>query len=103
MVEKIDSKKFEEVKNNGNIVIDFSATWCGPCMMLAPVMEEVSEELKNTASFYNIDVDENNALAMSFGISSIPAIVVMKNGEPVGATIGFQGKEELKSFITSKL
>ena len=59
MVKKISQEEFEQVKNDDIAVIDFSAEWCGPCKMLAPVMEEVSEELGDSASFYNIVVDEN--------------------------------------------
>ena len=80
MVKKISKNEFEQVKNDEIAVIDFSAEWCGPCKMLAPVMEEVSEEFGDSVSFYNIDVDEN-----------------------VDMQIGFQPKDGVVSFIKSHL
>ena len=62
MVKKINSSEFEQVKNNKAIIVDFSAEWCGPCKMLAPVMEQLSDEITDV-EFYNIDVDENPDLA----------------------------------------
>ena len=63
MVKKISQEEFEQVKNDDIAVIDFSAEWCGPCKMLAPVMDEVSEELGDSVSFYNIDVDQHGYCA----------------------------------------
>ena len=76
MVKKISQEEFEQVKNDDIAVIDFSAEWCGPCKMLAPVMEEVSEELGDSVSFYNIDVDQNMDIAQQYRIVSIPALLV---------------------------
>ena len=65
MVKKINSSEFEQVKNNKAIIVDFSAEWCGPCKMLAPVMEQLSDEITDV-EFYNIDVDENPDLAREY-------------------------------------
>ena len=80
MVKKISKNEFEQVKNDEIAVIDFSAEWCGPCKMLAPVMEEVSEEFGDSVSFYNIDVDENMDIAQMYKIVSIPALILLKKG-----------------------
>ena len=64
-------------------VLDFNATWCGPCKMLGPVLEEVSNEMADKAAFFGIDCDENPQLAAQFGVSSIPCLVVLKNGKMV--------------------
>ena len=103
MVKKISEKEFAEVREKEVAVIDFSATWCGPCKMLAPVLEEVSEELAGSVAFYNIDVDENPDLAQQYNITSIPALVVLKNGDKQDVQVGFQPKEAIFSFIESHI
>lgn len=103
MVKKISQEEFEQVKNDDIAVIDFSAEWCGPCKMLAPVMEEVSEELGDSVSFYNIDVDQNMDIAQQYRIVSIPALLVLKKGEKIDMQIGFQPKDGVVEFIKKHL
>lgn len=103
MVQKITTKEFDEVKTKSVAIIDFSANWCGPCKMLAPVLEAVSEELGDKVSFYNVDVDENPDLAMQFRIVNIPALIMLKGGEKVAMQVGFQPKEGIMEFINSQL
>lgn len=103
MVKKISEKEFEQAKEKEIAVIDFSAEWCGPCRMLAPVLEEVSEELRDTVTFYNVDVDENPDLAQSFGITNIPALILLKKGRKESMQVGFQPKERISSFIRSQM
>ena len=103
MVKKISQEEFEQVKNDDIAVIDFSAEWCGPCKMLAPVMEAVSEELGDSVSFYNIDVDQNMDIAQQYRIVSIPALLVLKKGEKVDMQIGFQPKDGVVEFIKKYL
>lgn len=94
MVKKISQNEFEETKS-GAAVVDFSATWCGPCKMMAPVLEQLSEEFEGKIKFYNVDVDENQELAEQYGITSIPALLIMQDGEKKDMQIGFQPKETL--------
>ncbi|MCR5743001.1 MAG: thioredoxin [Lachnospiraceae bacterium] len=101
MVNVIKNNDLTAAKASKFAVIDFSATWCNPCRMLAPVLEQVSEELAGEVDFFNCDVDANNASAIEFHISSIPAIVVLKDGQKIDMTVGFQPKESLKQFILS--
>ena len=103
MVKKISEKEWNEVTENKAAVVDFSATWCGPCKMLAPVLEEVSGEMSDAVSFYNVDVDENPDLAQKFGITSIPALVVLKEGEKAGMQVGFLPKDGVVDFIKSQI
>ena len=103
MVKKINEAEFSEVKNSKFAVVDFNATWCGPCKMLGPVLEEVSEELSGKAEFFAVDVDENQTLAIKNKIKSIPAIVVFKDGEPVDRQIGFIPKAQLIDFINRSI
>ena len=103
MVTKIENENISEVLKCENAVIDFSAVWCGPCRMLAPVLEELSDELDGTVDFFNADVDDNPELAQQCGISSIPALVFFKNGKPVSVSVGFRPKEQLKETVASEL
>lgn len=98
----------KKVKDNnlvleGNVqVIDFNATWCGPCRMLAPIIDEISEEMPEI-NFYNVDVDDNRELAYKFNISSIPALVIMKNGEKQEVVVGFTQKQRLVDILKKYL
>lgn len=98
MVKKIDQSQFDEVRKSKAAVVDFSATWCGPCQMLAPILDELSGEV-DSVDFYNVDVDENPDLAREFRIMNIPAVVALKDGQIVGQQIGFVPKEDLKNFV----
>ena len=103
MITKIENEKFDEVLASKCALVDFSATWCGPCRMLAPVLEELSDEMDGTVDFYNADVDDNMGLAQTYGISSIPALILFKDGKPVDSMVGFRPKEDLRAFINAKL
>lgn len=98
MVKKVDQSQFDEVRKSKAAVVDFSATWCGPCQMLAPILDELSGEV-DYVDFYNVDVDENPDLAREFRIMNIPAVVALKDGQIVGQQIGFVPKEDLKNFV----
>ena len=93
----------EVLKSDKKVLVDFWATWCGPCKMLAPVLEEVSEEYAGKVNFFNVDVDENPDLAMQYKIMNIPALVVLKKGEKVDTQVGFAPKENIVEFIKKQL
>jgi len=104
MVKKINEEQFNsEAKNSGVAVVDFSATWCGPCRMLAPVVEAVSEELAGKVDFYNVDVDECGDLAAEYRVMSVPCLVMMKKGEFVSQSIGFRPQADIANWIQSNL
>jgi len=103
MVKKITRNDAGEALKSPLAVIDFSATWCGPCNMLAPVLEEVSEEMGDKIAFYNADTDANESLAFKYKIMSIPAIVVLKDGVEAGRQVGFLPKAALKEFLNRYL
>ncbi len=104
MVKKISAQQFEqEAKKSAVAVVDFSATWCGPCRMLAPVLEGVSEKLGDKVDFYNVDVDDSPELAMAYRVSSVPCLVLLKNGQLVDQSIGFKPENMIVSWIQSKL
>jgi thioredoxin 1 len=101
MVKKINSDVFANELQGKTAVVDFSAEWCGPCKMLAPVMEELSEEMGNALSFLNTDIDANGDLAVQYGIMSIPAVVVFRDGAEIGRQIGFVPKEQMKAWLST--
>ena len=96
MVQHVSEVDFNEVvlKYEGVVLVDFWATWCGPCKMIAPVVEEVSNEVSN-ARFVKVDVDQNENLANKYQISSIPTLMIFKNGTPVDTLVGFMPKDSL--------
>ena len=91
-------EEFNEITTNGKVLVDFYATWCGPCRMLAPVLEELSEEISDV-QIIKVDVDELPELARRFGIMSIPTIFYFKEGEVAKKVVGFQDKNSLKKMI----
>ncbi len=104
MVKKIDAQQFElEAKKSAVAVVDFSATWCGPCKMLAPVVETVSEKLAGKVDFYNVDVDDAPELAGEYRVNSVPCLVMMKKGEFVSQSIGFRPQADIANWIQSNL
>lgn len=104
MVEKIDAKRFDEVVGGDKpVVCDFYADWCGPCKMLAPVMDSASEEYEGKAEFVKVNIDENFELAARYGIMSIPYVGIFKGGEMCDKSIGFMPEEEAKEFIGKNL
>ena len=104
MVKKINAEQFEtEAKKSPVAVVDFSATWCGPCRMLAPVLEAVSEKLQGKVDFYNVDVDDCPELAGEYKVNSVPCVVLMKKGEYVDQSIGFKPEPMITSWIQANL
>ena len=94
---KLSSENFESEVLNSNlpVLVDFYADWCGPCKMMAPIVEKLSEELEGKAKVGKINVDENQDLAMQYNIMSIPTILIFKNGKEAKRFVGFRDKNEL--------
>lgn len=104
MVKKINAEQFEaEAKKSAVALVDFSATWCGPCRMLAPVVESLSEKLAGKVDVYNVDVDEAPELAAEYKVSSIPCLVLIKEGRFVDQSIGFKPEAQLLAWINGNL
>ncbi len=94
----------DEVLNVASpVLVDFWASWCGPCRMVAPVLEEVARDYEGKLKVVKVNVDENTETASRYGIMSIPTMMLFKNGEPVETIIGFRKKEELSNIIDKNL
>ena len=101
MVKIIDEGEFRELvlKSTGVVLVDFFATWCGPCKALAPVLTEVSEAIKDKAQVYKIDIDQNQALAKEFKVMSVPNMKIFKNGKVVESIVGLQSKNYIQDRL----
>ena len=98
----IDTSFNEEILNyKGVCIVDFWAIWCGPCKMLSPIFEEISNEYDNIKFCkLNVDYDKNN-ICKKYGVMSIPTIIIFKNGKEIKRNVGFINKEQLKTFLES--
>ena len=107
MVKYVNAQGLEELiaSTEKTVFCDFWASWCGPCRMLAPVFEDVSDKYENDAVFVKMDIDEEDSesAAVKYGITSIPNIIAFKNGQPVANNLGFVPKERLESFVKDNL
>ncbi len=99
MVKELNEKNFDKKIEKGKVLVDFFATWCGPCKMMAPIVEEVAKEMEGKAKVYKIDVDNESDLAIKYNIMSIPTFVVFENGEVVETAVGMRDKEELLNML----
>ena len=84
----------------GVVVVDFFATWCGPCRMLSPVLEQVQEEMEGKITIVKLDVDEGENTAKQYGIMSVPSMVVFKDGEEIDRLVGFKSKDALVEYFS---
>ena len=96
-VKELNQSEFEEATSSKEVVVvDFYANWCGPCKMLKPILEEVSTE---GITVYSVNVDENKELAQQFQISSIPAVILFKDGKQVDSFVGLKEKEDIIELV----
>jgi len=100
---ELTSGNFESTVNEGVALVDFWAPWCGPCRMIAPVIEELAEEFDGKAKICKVNTDEEQEIAVKFGIRSIPTLIFMKNGEIVDQIVGAQSKQVLADKLDALL
>lgn len=101
---KLDSKNFDEItKKYENVVVDFWAEWCMPCRYIAPIIDELAKEYAGKVVFGKLNVDENQNIAVRFGISAIPTLIFFKNGKVMDQIVGAMPKKEIKRWIDTNI
>ena len=104
MTQHFNSETFEAaIAGEKPVLVDFWATWCGPCRMIAPIIEELAAELEGEAVIGKVNVDEEPGLAQRFGVMSIPTLIVMKGGKVVEQAVGARGKADIAAMIERHL
>jgi thioredoxin 1 len=103
LVKHITDGEFQATVASGVTLVDFWAPWCGPCRMIAPILDELAGELAGKAQIVKINVDENPMVAGQFGVMSIPTLLLFKDGQKVDQKVGGQAKPALKAFIEQAL
>lgn len=99
-LQTITTATFDQTINSAKpVLVDFWAAWCGPCRMLGPIVEELANEVGDTAVVGKVNVDEQPDLAARYGITTIPTVLVFQNGEVIQKSVGVRPKEELKSLL----
>ena len=99
----LNNNNFDETIKNGVVLVDFWATWCGPCKMLSPVLDELAAEYSDRARFCKVNVEDEPELSARFGIASIPTLIFFKNGEILKKTVGYREKDELEETLKELL
>ncbi|MBO4468504.1 MAG: thioredoxin [Clostridia bacterium] len=94
-----DTFQSEVIESDKPVLIDFFATWCGPCMMLSPIIKEIADEYDEKIKVCKVNVDDESELASTFGIASIPTLIVVENGKVKNMSVGYRSKEEILKMI----
>lgn len=100
-IKYLNSNTFNQEIQNGVVLVDFHANWCGPCRMLAPILEKVATEVKGKASIAKVDIDEAQGVADTHQITSVPTMILFKNGKEVNRLVGLRSEADIKGFILS--
>ncbi|SFV49799.1 Thioredoxin [hydrothermal vent metagenome] len=100
---ELTGENFDATTNEGVVLVDFWAPWCGPCRMIAPVIEELAEEYDGKAKICKVNTDEEQDIAVKFGIRSIPTLIFMKDGQVVDQIVGAQSKQVLAEKLDALL
>ncbi|MFV0396176.1 MAG: thioredoxin [Coprobacillaceae bacterium] len=101
-MEIINSENFVDKTSKGVVLVDFYADWCGPCKMIAPVLEEIDQDMADV-TIVKVDVDQNQGLAGQYGVQSIPNMIIFKDGKAVDQIIGFTSKTDIVSHLQALL
>lgn len=100
-IKKLTEDGFEKEIEKGVFLVDFFADWCGPCRMLAPILEKVAGDVKGQATVAKLDIDHAQRIASSFQVTSVPTMILFKDGKEVGRLVGLRDQETVKDFVMS--
>ncbi|MCB1082010.1 MAG: thioredoxin [Chlamydiia bacterium] len=100
-IAQLDDSNFEETVKSGTTLVDFFAEWCGPCRMLSPVLEEVAKELSGKVTFGKLDIDKSHATAKAHHVTSVPTLILFKDGQEVNRLVGLRDAAAIKDFALS--
>ena len=103
IVKDLEDATFSSEIETGVALVDFTATWCGPCKMLAPVFSEVAEDMQDKSNFFKVDIDSCQSTAAKFNVTSVPTLILFKNGQELERSVGVKDHDQLKSMINSAL
>lgn len=101
MVHHIENEQIinEVLKSEKLVIVDFFATWCGPCQMIAPILNEIDKKYSDEVEIYKVNVDENQDAAIRYGVSSVPTLIFFKDGEEIDRQVGYLEEDELSKII----
>jgi len=100
LIKKLDEENFKQGVSQGIVLVDFYADWCGPCRMLEPVVEELAQEMAGKITVAKLDTDRSVAIAAEYEVTSIPTLIVFKNGQPVKRVVGLKDLDALRKLVT---
>lgn len=102
-LKEVDTKNFEDkvTKTNNIVLVDFFATWCGPCRMLSPILEDLNEELNKEIDMYKLNIDESLDIAKQYNVLSVPTMIIFKDGEEVERLVGLRQKSQIKEALSN--
>lgn len=105
MIISVNKSNFKEevISSDKLVLVDLYATWCGPCKALAPLLEEISEKYAEKMKVVKVNVDEEESLAVRFGVASIPTVIFFKNGQTVASFVGFKGISEIEKIVNKHI
>jgi thioredoxin 1 len=102
-IQNVTDQTFDKAVSENLVLVDFWAQWCGPCKMIAPVLDEIDQEVGDKVTIAKVNVDENPDTAGRYGVMSIPTLMIFKNGEMVDKLHGFQPKEQLMEWLNQHI
>lgn len=103
LIKKFDDDNFEENISKGVVLVDFYADWCGPCRMLAPVIDELAQEMQGKMTIAKVDTDNSVHTAAKYEVTSIPTLILFKNGQPTKRVVGLKDLDSLRKMVSEVL